>query len=95
LFDAASISSTSIEFSALSATQVGHTPHGSPCDGFSQLIARASTFAAVVFPVPRVPENRYACATRPVSTCRRSVFTTASWPTISENVLGRHWRYSA
>ena len=35
-----------------------HSPQGSPSRGVRQLMALDSTFAAVVLPVPRVPQNR-------------------------------------
>ena len=43
------------------ALQVGHSPQGLPSLGFSQLTALARIFATEVFPVPLVPQNRYAC----------------------------------
>ena len=57
-----------------------------------QLSALARIRASDVLPVPRGPVNRIACATRPVATALRSVATTASWPTISENVCARQRR---
>ena len=42
------------------ALHVGHSLHGLPSTGCSQLTERARILAIVVFPVPRVPQNRYA-----------------------------------
>ena len=61
LFDAASISMTFMERPSAIALQVGHSPHGLPSTGCSQLTAFAKIFATVVLPVPRVPQKRYAC----------------------------------
>ena len=55
---AASISTTSMLVSCFSIRQTSHSPQGSPSRGFRQLMARDSTFAALVLPVPRVPQNR-------------------------------------
>jgi hypothetical protein len=41
--------------------QVAHSLQGSAMGAFSQLTAFAKILAAVVFPVPRGPENKYAC----------------------------------
>ena len=71
------------------ARQVSHVPQGSPFSGCSQLTARANTFAVEVLPVPRVPQNRYACAMRPLVIWLRSVLITASCPTKSSNRAGR------
>ena len=53
-------------FPAAIARHVAHSPQGLPSTGFSQLTAFARILAMVVFPVPRVPQNRYACPMRPV-----------------------------
>src|SRR5512133_390711 len=45
------------------AMQDSHTPHGSIfSDRFRQLIVFANMRALVVFPTPRGPQKRYACA---------------------------------
>ena len=75
--------------SAESALHAAHCPHGSPRSGFSQFTARANTLAVEVLPVPRVPQNRYACAMRPLITWLRSVLMMASCPTKSSNRAGR------
>ena len=36
----------------------GHSPHGLPSTGCSQLTAFANILATVVFPVPLVPQNK-------------------------------------
>ena len=77
------------------ARQAGQTPQGSPWFGFSQFTARARILAQEVLPVPRVPVNRYAWLSLPVSSCARSVSVTLFCPTTSENVCGRYLRYSA
>ena len=66
LFDAASISMTSIKLPSFMARQLAHSQHGlAATSSDSQLSALASIRAVVVFPVPRVPQNRYACPVRP------------------------------
>jgi hypothetical protein len=58
LFEAASISMTSIEVAAAMATQESHVPQGvtvGPCSQFRQA---ARIFAIDVLPVPREPTNR-------------------------------------
>src|SRR3712207_1987796 len=62
LCDAASISDTSIESPALIFLHISHSLHGSPSWGFKQLTAFENIFAVEVFPVPLVPQKRYACA---------------------------------
>ena len=52
LFDSASISITFMELPAAIALQAGHSPHGLPSTGCSQLTAFANIFAMVVLPVP-------------------------------------------
>ena len=91
--DAASISTRSRARPSRMATHEWHTSHGSALAWrFSQLIALARIRASEVLPVPRGPVNRIACATWPVATALRSVATTASCPTISENVWARQRR---
>ncbi len=58
LFDAASISMTSIDVALAIATHDSHTPHGvtvGPCSQFRQA---ARILAIDVLPVPREPTNR-------------------------------------
>ena len=74
------------------ARQLPHVPSGSGVGPFSQFRPIASTFAVLVFPVPRGPENRYAWETRSVSIARRNVRTTGSCPTIVLKARGRHFR---
>ena len=61
LFDAASISTTSVNEPDKIALQISHSLQGSPSFGFRQLIALANIFALEVLPVPRPPLKRYAC----------------------------------
>src|SRR5688572_2193701 len=94
LFDAASISMTSIEVAAAIAMHDSHVPQGvtvGPCSQFRQA---ARIFAIDVLPVPREPTNRYAWCTLPCSIAFESVRTTWSWPTTSAKVRGRWRRYS-
>jgi hypothetical protein len=60
LFDAASISNTSI-FAPSSDLQTSHFPQGEPFFDSEQLIAFANIFAVLVLPVPLLPVKRYAC----------------------------------
>ena len=72
--------------------------HGSPglflasAAFFSQLIAFASKRAVVVLPVPRGPENRYACDTLCEANALISVRVTTFWPETSAKHCGRHLR---
>ena len=92
-FDAASISTRSRARPSRIAAQAWQTSHGSAFGRRSvQLRAFARIRASDVLPVPRGPVNRMAWATWPVATALRSVATTASWPTISENVWARQRR---
>ena len=59
------ISITFIDAPDATALHMAHSPHGLPSDGFSQFTAFANIFATLVFPVPRVPQNKYACPIRP------------------------------
>src|SRR5699024_9768256 len=58
VFDAASISMTSEMEPSKIPTQAAHSLHGSRVGACSQLIVCAKIFAALVFPVPRGPENK-------------------------------------
>ena len=64
LLEAASISTTFKEAPLLMPLHVGHSLQGLPSTGFSQLTALAKIFAILVFPVPLVPQNKYACPIR-------------------------------
>jgi len=68
--------------------QISHSLHGSPSFGFKQFIARANTFADVVFPVPLPPLNKYAWPTLFDIIWFLSVLVICSCPTISSNVCG-------
>src|SRR5581483_12176114 len=74
------------------STHGPQTPHGSGVGPFSQLRARARIRAEVVFPHPRGPVKRKACATLPVFSALTSVRTTCSWPVRSEKRWGRYLR---
>ena len=65
LFDAASISTTSVSEPSNISLQISHSLHGSPSCGFKQFTALANILAEVVFPVPLPPLNKYACPTLP------------------------------
>ena len=58
LFEAASISTTSVIEPERIPLQISHSLQGSPSFGFKQLIALASILAEDVFPVPLPPFNR-------------------------------------
>jgi hypothetical protein len=57
-----------------------------------QLRAFAKRRAADVFPVPRLPLNRYACATRALMIAPCRAREAASCPTRSPNVCERYLR---
>jgi hypothetical protein len=80
-FDAPSISATSSEIPAVISVHDVQALHGSapfcsPDARRSQFSALARMRAVVVLPTPRAPENKYACAMRPVSTARVSTSLT-------------------
>ena len=58
LFEAASISKTSVAEPLSIDTHAAHLPQGEPFTGFSQFAAFARIFAQVVLPVPREPQKR-------------------------------------
>src|SRR5947207_5732407 len=98
----AASSSTTSRFAAPVQTRVqeSQAPHGSPAGSpaaprRSQFSAIARMRAAVVFPTPRGPANRYPWATRPPATAPRSAAATWSWTSRSENFLGRYLRARA
>src|SRR3954471_7746465 len=93
LFDAASISMTSIEVALAIDTQDSQTPQGVVVGPWTQFRQAARILAIDVFPVPREPTNRLAWWTLPCSTALDRVRTTCSWPTTSANVRGRWRRY--
>ena len=95
LLDAASISITFIDVPAAIDRHIAHSPHGLPSTGCSQLTAFANIFATVVFPVPLVPQNKYACPIRSALIWFFNVRTIASCPFTSSNSSGRNLRYNA
>src|ERR1051325_1618932 len=99
-FDAASSSTTSrLAAPVQMRVHESHSPHGSPATPLdcrrSQFSAIARMRAAVVFPTPRGPANRYPWATRPPATAPRSAAARLSWAIRSENCLGRYLRAKA
>src|SRR5438132_14009579 len=74
------------------STHGPQTPHGSGVGPFSQLSARARIRADVVFPQPRGPVKRKACATRPLFRALTRVRTTCSCPVRSWKRCGRYFR---
>ena len=60
VLDAASISSTSIEFPEAISRHETHSRHGLPVTPVAQFKPFAKMRAVVVLPVPRTPEKRYA-----------------------------------
>src|ERR1700687_4824991 len=93
--DAASISIRSSADPAVISVHDWHLLHGS-AESFGrpvQFTALASKRAADVFPVPRLPLNRYACATRALMIAPCSAREDASWPTRSAKVCDRDLRY--
>ena len=82
-WEAASISTTSIDEPLVIATQAPQVLSGvgvGPCSQFSAL---ARIRAIEVLPVPRGPAKRYAWRTCPPAIAFFSVLTTASCPTTS------------
>ena len=95
LFDAASISTISVNAPDNAALHISHSLHGSPSFGFKQFTALAKIFAAEVLPVPLVPLNKYACPTLFDIIWFLNVLVICSCPTISSNFLGLNFLYSA
>ena len=58
MFEAASISKTSIEAEAAISVQEGQTLHGSVVTPLTQFRALANIRAVVVLPTPRAPVNK-------------------------------------
>jgi hypothetical protein len=92
LFDAPSISRTSMSLPAAMDRQMSQVRHGDAVGPVSQLRALARIRAIVVLPTPRTPVKRKACATRSCSMAFERVRVTASWPTRSAKVCGRYFR---
>ena len=90
---AASSSKRSNEVPPSTARHDPHSPHGSPSSPrCSQFRAFARIRAVDVFPVPRGPLSRYACATRSPVTAPFSAATRWAWPTTASNRWGRNRR---
>ncbi len=92
VFDAASISRTSMSRPSAISRQASHTPQGSGVGPFSQLSMRARMRAVVVLPTPRGPPKTKAWAMRPLAMAFRRVCVTARWPTTSSSFCGRQRR---
>src|SRR5438876_962056 len=86
-----SISRTSSELPAAISWQLSQVPSGLTVGPFAQLSAFAKIRAVEVFPMPRGPTNRYACASRFCATAFLSVRETWACPTRSSNVCGRYF----
>ena len=92
---AASISITSGAAPLAISVQTSQSPQGSPSFAFGQFSALAKMRAMLVLPVPRGPEKRYACPTRPCFKLLRRICVTWRCPTTSAKFLGRYLRYKA
>ena len=92
LLEAASSSMTSSARPSRMDVQLAQTSQTSPSCKSVQLTALARIRAIDVLPVPRGPTKRKPWPTRSRRTALRSVCTTASWPTICENVWARNRR---
>src|SRR5699024_9150875 len=95
VFEAASISITSEIVPSKIPKQALHSLHGSFVGACSQFIVCAKILAALVLPVPRGPENKYACENFSLAIAFCKVCVICVCPTTSENVRGRHTRYNA
>ena len=62
--------------------------------GFKQFSALVNILAALVFPTPRDPENKKACATLSEITAFRKVWAAVSCPIRSPKQAGRSLRAS-
>ena len=76
--EAPSISRTSSEEPLVISRQLEHSLQGVAVGPFSQLSDLARILATEVFPTPRGPLNKKACATRPWPMELRRVLTTCS-----------------
>ena len=95
LFDAASISTTSIVLSSKISLQFSHSLQGSSLCKLVQFTALENIFAVDVFPVPLVPQNKYAWPTLLFSIWFFKVLTICSWPITSLKFLGLYTLYNA
>ena len=69
-----------------------HWLHGSPFPvGLVQFIVLANMRAQVVFPTPRGPQNRKACASLPLWMAFLSVVVSDFCATTDSNVSGRYF----
>jgi hypothetical protein len=91
VFDAPSISDTSIDEPSDIAVHEGHLPHGSGVGPFEQFNAFARILAVDVLPIPLGPEKIYACAALLVEIAFFSIRAIGSCPTRSSKVCGLHF----
>ena len=81
------------ERSSLKALHDSHSLHGSiSAEGFRQLMVLAKMRAQVVFPTPRGPQNKYACARCLFTMAFFNVVVIDDCPTTLSNVIGRYFR---
>lgn len=93
LLDAASSSWMFSDRCSLNARQDSHSSHASPFGfGLRQFIVLANILAQVVFPTPRGPQKRYACASLPVCMAFLSVVVSAFCPATVSKDTGRYLR---
>ena len=91
LFEAASISITSKWELLFVDSQWEHFSQGFDVGPFSHKSAFAIILAVEVFPLPRRPENKYACDNLLVSKAKESVWEIVSCPTKSSNLFGLYF----
>src|SRR4051812_37829939 len=92
LFEAASSSYTLSEAPELKETQLSHWSQASTCSvRLTQLIVFARILAVVVFPTPRDPQNRKACARWWFLMALFSVVVMDFCPTTVSNVCGLYF----
>ncbi len=78
---------------SLNVVQLSQALQASPSSGgLVQLMALARMRAHVVFPTPRGPEKRNACANCPILMAFLSVLVTCDCPTTESNVAGLYLR---
>src|SRR4051812_25814482 len=89
---APSISTASTSCPSAMLLQMSHSSHGVGVGPFTQLSAFARIRAHDVFPTPRAPVNRYACATLPDVSALVRALATCSCPIRSANCRGLYRR---
>src|SRR3972149_3769082 len=91
VWDAPQLPITSTEKPSVISLHESHVIHGAAVGPSEQLSDFARIRATVVFPTPRTPEKRYACAIRLALMAFSIVVDTCSWPVSSWKDLGRHF----